>query len=331
MKFVLSSTLLAILVFAQIKESSQSKAVCEAKNGKKLITFSDTLEQIKFPCKYNAVQDTICGSYRITVMPGNMLETNRHKLYVIRTLFVGVKRVSDGLKWEGRTDLKIARKYLEGMKDMPFNKRDGDLELENVFTFGKPNADDEVSLTEKNGEFKITFGLYDPFGKWHKNSKFSFECYSKTFEPADYPTQLCGNGTAKEVKTFKKSMEWRDNRQATIFYNVFTDMGIIQTDNDRMAAQRAMANTCVQKGEDLRYKASLMCWPLVGKSSFQRCISGNMDSAISAFRHCVEFVCSGYTDPNSCAALGDELDLCPSLPEVSDTVRSFCKPDLFST
>ncbi|XP_076467201.1 uncharacterized protein LOC143298271 [Babylonia areolata] len=132
---------------------------------------------------------------------------------------------------------------------------------------------------------------------------------------------MCGNGTKREVKTFKQSMEWRENRQATIFYNVFSNMEITQTDYNCASAQRAMAKRCVQKGEDLRYKAANLCWPLVGKPPHQRCISGNMDSPISAFRHCVEFVCSGYSDLNSCLALGDELDLCPELPEVSETIR----------
>jgi len=302
--------------------------VCEVMNGKKMITFSGTPELIKFPCKYNAIRDTVCGNWKVTVSPGNMLETYRSKLYVIRTVYVGVERISDGLKWEGRTDLKIAKKYLTGFTDAPFNTKDGALAIDDVFEFGSPNADMEVSLKEKSGAFDITFNLFDPMGRWHKDSAVSFKCKSNNFVPTEYPTQLCGNGTDREVKTFKKSMEWREHRQATLFYNIFTNLELIQTDNNCIAAQRAMSKRCIQNGEDLRYKAANLCWPIVGKPTYQRCISGNMDSPISAFRHCVEFVCSGYTDPNSCAALGDELDLCPAVPEVSDTVKSVCRPDL---
>ncbi|KAL8624965.1 hypothetical protein ACOMHN_039852 [Nucella lapillus] len=58
------------------------------------------------------------------------------------------------------------------------------------------------------------------------------------------------NGTKREVKAFKKTMEWRENRQATLFYNIFSDMGIIQTDTDCISAQRAMARrewTCATR------------------------------------------------------------------------------------
>ena len=55
------------------------------------------------------------------------------------------------------------------------------------------NTVNEVSLTEKNNDFKITFGLYEPFGEWHRSSGFKFECFSNTFEPSDYPIQLCGS------------------------------------------------------------------------------------------------------------------------------------------
>merc|ERR1711872_682925 len=305
-----------------------SRNVCKAFNGKKLVTFSGTQEMIKFPCRYNAVRDTVCGNWKVTVSPGNMLETIRNKLYVINTMWVGVERISDGKKWEGRTDLKVAQKYLDGLSDTPFNTKDGALNIREVFNFGDQNANMEVSLLEKRGDFKITFNLFEPFGDWHKNSKFSFECYSKKFVPTDYPTQLCGNGTRMEVKGFKKSMEWRENRQATLFYNIFSNMELIQTDSDCQSAQRAMAKRCVRGGQDLRYKASKLCWGLVGKPLYQRCISGNMDSPISAFRHCVEFVCSDYKDPNACEALGDELDMCPELPEVSRTVKQQCKPNL---
>ena len=62
------------------------------------------------PCKYNAIKDTICGDWKVTVTPGNMLDPNRNKLYVIRTMWVGVENVNTGMSWEGRSDLKIARK-----------------------------------------------------------------------------------------------------------------------------------------------------------------------------------------------------------------------------
>ncbi|XP_076467200.1 uncharacterized protein LOC143298270, partial [Babylonia areolata] len=79
MKMVLAAAILAVLAFGEVQGV---RNVCEGKNGKKLVTFSDTMEQIKFPCKYNAVRDTVCGSYRVTVSPGNMLENDRNKLYV---------------------------------------------------------------------------------------------------------------------------------------------------------------------------------------------------------------------------------------------------------
>ena len=82
--------------------------------------------------------------------------------------------------------------YLAGVRDEPFRQKGGDLSLTDVFDYGDSNADNEVSLTEKNNEFKITFGLFDPDGAWHRSSGFTFECFSDNFLPSDYPTQLCG-------------------------------------------------------------------------------------------------------------------------------------------
>ena len=86
--------------------------------------------------------------------------------------------------------------YLGGVEEAPFRQKRGSLKTSELFDFGDENADNEVSLTEKNNEFKITFGLYDPYGDWHKSSGFKFECFSSTFEPTDYPTQLCGKFTS---------------------------------------------------------------------------------------------------------------------------------------
>ena len=101
-----------------------AKNICRAYNGKKVVTFSRTQEMVKFPCRYNAIRDTVCGDWKVTVSPGNMLETLRNKAYVIKTLWVSVERISDGLKWEGRTDLKIARKVRrEGLKDLQIGRK----------------------------------------------------------------------------------------------------------------------------------------------------------------------------------------------------------------
>ena len=64
----------------------------------------------KFPCKYNAIKDTICGDWQITISPGNMLDPDRNKLYVVKTVWMGVVNVNTKKYWQGRTDLKIARK-----------------------------------------------------------------------------------------------------------------------------------------------------------------------------------------------------------------------------
>jgi len=37
-----------------------------------------------------------------------------------------------------------------------------------------------------------------------------------------------GNGTKREVRTYKKTMEWKENRLATLFFNVFSNPGLVQ-------------------------------------------------------------------------------------------------------
>ena len=37
------------------------------------------------------------------------------------------------------------------------------------------------------------------------------------------------NETKREVRTFKQSKGWNDNRMATLFYNIFSNKDIVQT------------------------------------------------------------------------------------------------------
>ena len=83
--------------------------------------------------------------------------------------------------------------YLARIEAAPFRKKEGTLETSDVFNYGDVNEDNEVSITEKNNQFKITFGLYEIDGDWHKSSAFKFECYSNIFVPTNYPAQLCGS------------------------------------------------------------------------------------------------------------------------------------------
>ena len=84
--------------------------MCEAIRGKRVITFSGTPEMTKFPCKYDAVRNTICGKWKITISPGNMVESEKNRMFVIRTIWMGLENVETKDRWEGRSDLKIARK-----------------------------------------------------------------------------------------------------------------------------------------------------------------------------------------------------------------------------
>ncbi|XP_070191362.1 uncharacterized protein [Littorina saxatilis] len=172
----------------------------------------------------------------------------------------------------------------------------------------------------------IEFGQYEPDDTWHRRSGFRFECYHNNFVPSAYPEQICGNGTKDEVALFKKQNNWTDSRQATIFYNVFTNDGIVQTDSDCASTARAMTNRC--KNATQQYEAARLCWPLVAKPRFNMCILRNLERSESAMRHCVEYVCSGFTDPNACDALSEEIDRCQELVGVSYRVRSHCAPYL---
>ncbi|KAK7106553.1 hypothetical protein V1264_017795 [Littorina saxatilis] len=300
---------------------------CIMRRGKKLRTFSNTKERIKFPCKYNAIRDTICGDYKITITPGNAIEADKNKRYIVKTVFLGLERISDGMKYEGRSDLKIAKKYIDGIKDAPFNKLDGALEIDQILSFSAGSDDDEVTVYEKNNaSFLFRYGQYMPGDTWHRRSGFEFICLSDNFQPSGYPDQICGNGTKDEVKAFKKSKGYRESRQAVLFHEVFTNDGIIQTDSDCKSTANAISNKCQTDAD--RWNAAKLCWPVVGKSHFQSCITHNIERPESAMRHCVEYVCSRCTDPNSCLALSEELDGCMELEGVSNYVRSQCAPNL---
>ncbi|KAK7108794.1 hypothetical protein V1264_016461 [Littorina saxatilis] len=297
---------------------------CLLRKGKKLRTFGNTNERVKIPCKYHAISATRCGNYKVTVTPGNAIEADKDKRYIVKTMYVGVERISDGMKWEGRSDLKIAEKYLDGAKDAPFIKKDGALNTSEVFNFGPTTQDDQVTLIAKDGSFHVIFSLYEAGSTWQKRSGFQFDCLSADFEPSDYPDQLCGNGTKHEAATFKSDNGFQDRRQATTFYNVFMNQGLAQTDSDCKTTADTMAKKC----DGFEYEAAQKCWKIVGRKRFQKCITQNLETPESAMRHCVEYVCSNYTDPNSCHALSDELDGCQNLVGISERVKAHCAPYL---
>ncbi|KAK7107224.1 hypothetical protein V1264_015177 [Littorina saxatilis] len=187
---------------------------------------------------------------------------------------------------------------MNGVKDAPANKKGGILETSDVFNFVANDVDNLVILYEKNGQFKITYGVYEPGGRWHQTSGFQFDCYSNIFVPTDYPTQLCGQGLPDEVKAYRNANGWTEDRRATIFYNVFTNTAIVQTNPCCVDTASAMQTVCTTVAQ--RYKASKLCWPIVGDGLFHECVTHNSESAESAMKHCVEYVCSGFTDIIRC-------------------------------
>jgi len=309
---------LALTVLAICLAAANANEVCRAYQGKTLYTFGKTREMVKLPCKYNAVRRTVCGDWLVTITPGNVLEATRYK-YVTRTLYVGVENIHDSSKWEGRTTLTVAKKYIDGIKPEPFNKKDGQLSASDVFNYeSDPKT---VSLVEKNNQFRIDFGLYDV--TTHKGpSGFTFTCQSDNAELTPYPQQVCGNGTKREVYRYKKEHGLKANRRATLFLNIFTNPQLIQVDSDCSSAANAMTRKC--KGLEQQFEASKLCYPILAKKKYYSHILDSLQNPISTFRHCVEFVCSDYKNLDSCAALGDELDDCPTLPVISAKVKATC-------
>ena len=68
------------------------------------------------------------------------------------------------------------------------------METTDLFRVSKTTSD--VSLTEKDGVFSVTFAPYDFNGRKHKDSGLKFVCNVDNV-PTPYPTQFCGKSHLK--------------------------------------------------------------------------------------------------------------------------------------
>merc|ERR1712121_47200 len=139
-------------------------------NGRMLRQFNGKREITKMPCKYPAVRQE-CGSYFINLTPGNLY---LYPKYRMDSLWLGIEDISGGGVWEGRTDNRIAVKYINKWISELFNKKDGNLLTDDVLVFGRNNQ--ETWVKAKNGDFKVTFTPWDPENDNFELSAWSFEC-----------------------------------------------------------------------------------------------------------------------------------------------------------
>lgn len=316
LKLLLASVLLAV-TYGKNHE-------CSLSMGKKLKTFSNTKEEVKFGCKFHAVRDTVCGDYTVTMTPGLKLMPKGGKgkhVYAVEKMYLAVKK-ENGDKLRCRTDRKKVSKYLAGTKTIPFNKKDGNLELTDVYEFSKDEKKQQITVKAKNEDFTITFRQFD--GKDLDSSAVSFVCHSDPFVPTDFPIQMCGNKTKKEVKTMKKDMEFKGNRRAITALSVFGNDDLVQTDSDCRMANSIMTTKC----DGLQTDAMKYCWPIVYKANFIKCTLKWNHFPKVVFKNCVDFVCSNYTSSDACDELSDQLDGCPKLTGVSDKVKEKCSSDM---
>jgi len=310
-------------------EKNCEKQRCIVRRGKKMRPFANGKEHMKIPCKYHAMKKTRCGDWLITITPGNKLFVDeRYKRFVIKSLSMSFEKTTSGRSWQGRTNVNNAMKYIQGDQDEPFIRRDGNMATSEVMVFGANDEEDQVTAYQRNGQWLVRFGLYEEGGTWHRRSGFEFVCLSDDFKPAPFSDQLCGNGTDNEVEDFKRANGWTsalDDRQAVIFHQVMTNKAIEQNDNRCKDVQKMMRKRC--SAEDAK-KAAQLCWKIVGKDRFLKCVTENLEDPVDAMKHCVAFVCSGMKDRQACNKLADEIDRCHDLNDISVPVRKLCAPKL---
>ena len=79
-----------------------------------------------------------------------------------------------------------------GVKNKLLNQKGGDLETNELFSFGNDTSDGSAWAKAKNGDFKISFIPWAPDNEEFTRAKWSFKCYRDNFSPAGYPEQICG-------------------------------------------------------------------------------------------------------------------------------------------
>ncbi|PVD28987.1 hypothetical protein C0Q70_11584 [Pomacea canaliculata] len=292
----------AVLLFSALVFSAQAQFKCGLQRGKRITLFSGTMERLKFPCKYNAVRQQ-CGPYFINLTPGSDIRMDTGEYYE-GTMWASIALIKTGQKWEGRTSVKIASKYInDTVTRRPFHTKNRGLDITSIATFEKNDEANSVSLREKNNVFTITFGAYQEGGLKNKVSGWEFVCNDPSAVLAPYPTQVCGNLTEDNLKAIRLELDFRQDNQV-LMLNVFNDTSITQTDEDCKNVQREF----VSASQADREAAMRECFPIVfyGKI-YKPMIKDNFRPA-KVLRNCVTFVVSGYTDDASCEYLAEALD-----------------------
>lgn len=318
--------LFVALLVASCCAAAMASEICSATSGKLLQQFAGKKYRMRFPCKYNAVRNQVCGAYSVTVSPTNAL-TVKGK-YIITSLWLGLTEIATGKKWEGRTSVKIATKYLKEFKDVPFNTKFSSV----GFTFATlfdvtPGTENYVEVKAKNGDFRVKFGVYDSILE-HKASGFEFECYrGTTLNP--YPDQICGNDTVKSIRNLRMDALAVQKPIEAILYDVFANPDNIVAQPYSDHCQRA-ENTLRSRCEGRQLEAIKYCWRIVGSPRHTNCFATDFHHAGEVFWHCLEFVCSNFEVEPFCPNLAAALDLCPDIYLLSDKVKQVCDPDLFT-
>ncbi|KAL8613670.1 hypothetical protein ACOMHN_029762 [Nucella lapillus] len=209
-KYLLICVICAILVLVVAQTgtagSTKSKNKCKLVGGELLKTFTGAKNLVRFGCKFHAVRRQACGKYLVNVTPQLRLMTVKGssppvRSYAIDYLFIGLKRLSDKKGLNIKLTTNTTRMFFSGEQDQPFEKKDGCLDVDEVYTNITTNCN-KKKVVLKAGPIVIKFRLFD--GKNPKTSTFSFQCKSEDFKMAPAEKQLCGGNSSSDAQITKE-------------------------------------------------------------------------------------------------------------------------------
>jgi len=287
-------------------------------DGKRVWQFSGKVEQTRLPCKYFALKGTQCGKYRINITPGNVY---LHPKWRLNSLWISVTDMETGAFYDGRADNKRAVKFYNGWKDTLFSQKDGTLNGEDLFNFDKLNR--KTYAKAKNGDFAITFMPYDPDKKGFQLAQWEFLCYNvKEFLPTNYSEEVCGG--LEEDKQASHDLQLSlglDRRDQVVYYNVFTNPEIVQTNPKCDNATSLMLDMC--DSDEMRVEAMRTCTQILRSNKHTKCVTKYACDPMDVFVDCVDWVCSNYDDDYACERVGKAIDMCRTFTwnDLSDRVE----------
>ncbi|KAL8616771.1 hypothetical protein ACOMHN_017808 [Nucella lapillus] len=110
-----------------------------------------------------------------------------------------------------------------------------------------------------------------------------------------------------------------DDRTQFIYYDVFTNTGLTQTNPKCSAATDIMTLDCT---EEQRRQAMVTCTQILSSYQHTKCLTKYNCDPMDVFVDCLQWTCSNFTDTSACERIGEGIHMCRNFKDLTERVEN---------